>query len=49
MSNLIKFDNEYRKWIEELSNRFRQAQLKAAVRTNSDMLRFGLLVGILLD
>ena len=40
MSNLIKIDNEYKDWITEVSKRFRQTQLKAAVKTNSDMLRF---------
>ena len=40
MSNLIKIDNEYKNWITEVSKRFRQTQLKAAVKTNSDMLRF---------
>lgn len=40
MSNLINIDNEYKNWITEISNRFRQTQLKAAVKTNSDMLRF---------
>ena len=40
MSNLIKIDNEYKNWIREVSKRFRQTQLKAAVKTNSDMLRF---------
>lgn len=38
--NLIKIDNEYKDWITEVSKRFRQTQLKAAVKTNSDMLRF---------
>uniref|UniRef100_UPI0025F5A4FA DUF1016 N-terminal domain-containing protein n=1 Tax=Pseudobutyrivibrio sp. TaxID=2014367 RepID=UPI0025F5A4FA len=40
MSNLIKIDNEYKDWITEVSKRFRQTQLKAAVKTNNDMLRF---------
>ena len=40
MSSLIKSDNEYKNWITEISNRFRQTQIKAAVKTNSDMLRF---------
>ena len=40
MSSLIKIDNEYKNWITEISNRFRQTQVKAAVKTNSDMLRF---------
>ncbi len=40
MSSLIKIDTEYKNWITEISNRFRQTQIKAAVKTNSDMLRF---------
>ena len=40
MSSLIKIDNDYKNWITEISNRFRQTQLRAAVKTNSDMLRF---------
>lgn len=40
MSNLIKIDTEYKNWITEISNRFRQTQIKATVKTNSDMLRF---------
>lgn len=40
MSSLIKVDNEYKNWITEISNRFRQTQLKAAVKTNCDMLMF---------
>ena len=45
MSSLIKTDNEYRKWIEDISNRFRQGQLKAAVKVNDEMLRFYYSVG----
>ena len=40
MSSLIKIGNDYKNWITEISNRFRQTQLRAAVKTNSDMLRF---------
>lgn len=37
---MIKVDTEYKNWITEISNRFRRTQVKAAVKTNSDMLRF---------
>ena len=40
MSSLIKSDTKYKKWIQDISKRFRQSQLKAAVKVNSEMLRF---------
>ena len=40
MSSLIKTDTKYRNWIKDVSKRFRQSQLKAAVKVNSEMLRF---------
>ena len=40
MSNLIKVDNDYKKWISEISKRFKQSQIKASVKANSEMLRF---------
>ena len=39
------FDKEYYDWISELSLRYRQSQIKAAVRVNSEMLRFYWSVG----
>ena len=33
-------DKEYTDWIAELSQRYRQSQIKAAVKVNSEMLRF---------
>ena len=39
------FDKEYYDWIAELSSRYRQSQIKAAVRVNSEMLRFYWSVG----
>ena len=39
------FDKEYYDWISELSSRYRQSQIKAAVRVNSEMLRFYWSVG----
>ena len=38
-------DKEYLAWIAELSNRYRQSQIKAAVMVNSEMLRFYWSVG----
>lgn len=40
MSNLIHINNEYRQWIQSLSRRFRQSQIKAAVHVNQEMLHF---------
>ena len=39
------FDKEYYDWISELSSRYRQSQIKAAVKVNSEMLRFYWSVG----
>ena len=33
-------DKEYLEWIAELSQRYRQSQIRAAVKVNSEMLRF---------
>ena len=40
MSNLIKIDSEYKNWIADISIRFRESQLKAAMKVNDEMLRF---------
>ncbi len=40
MSSLVNIDADYKKWITEISKRFRQGQLKAAVKVNDEMLRF---------
>ncbi|MBP3854410.1 MAG: hypothetical protein IK990_02200 [Ruminiclostridium sp.] len=45
MSNIIQVDDNYKKWLNELSDRFRNAQIKAAVRVNSEMLQFYWLLG----
>ena len=37
---LIHIDNEYKQWIADICQRFRQSQIKAAVKVNSEMLRF---------
>ena len=39
-SAVMKTNKEYKKWIEEISLRFRKSQIKAALKVNSDMLRF---------
>ena len=40
MDKLLEMDGQYRKWISEVSKRFRQSQIKAAVKVNDEMLRF---------
>lgn len=40
MSKLIKLDTEYQQWIKNLSERFKQSQLKAAIKVNTEMLQF---------
>lgn len=40
MSKLIKVDKNYKKWIADVSKRFRESQLKAAVKVNEEMLHF---------
>lgn len=37
---LIKPDENYRKWVDEVSSRFRKSQIKAAMKVNDEMLRF---------
>ena len=40
MTTLIKIDDDYAEWIRNLSLRFKQSQIKAAIKVNSEMLRF---------
>ena len=40
MDKLVEMDGQYRKWISEVSKRFRQSQIKVAVKVNDEMLRF---------
>ena len=40
MSNLIHINSEYKQWIQSLSQRFRQSQIKAAVHVNQELLHF---------
>ncbi len=40
MSNLIHIDEEYKAWISNLSLRFKQHQIKAAIKVNSELLQF---------
>ena len=45
MMNNIKFDASYKEWIQDISKRFKQSQLKAAVKVNDEMLRFYWVLG----
>ena len=40
MNGIMPVDENYKKWLGELSDRFRSSQIKAAVRVNSEMLQF---------
>ena len=39
-TSLINSDQAYRAWIQDISKRFRQSRIKAAVHVNTEMLRF---------
>lgn len=40
MENFISKDKDYFQWISDLALRFRQSQIKAALKVNEEMLRF---------
>ena len=40
MTHLANIDNDYASWIEELSQRYKYSQIKAATHVNSEMLQF---------
>ena len=33
-------DKEYHKWVEELAKRYRSSQIKAAIRINTEQLKY---------
>lgn len=45
MSELMRFDEEYRSWIRELGNRYKTSQIKASIRVNNEMLMYYCSVG----
>lgn len=45
MAEEIIIDQEYREWISDVSQRFKQSQIKAAIKVNDEMLRFFWLFG----
>ncbi len=40
MESLSILDNEYKEWIKSLAERYRQSQIKAALKVNAEMLSF---------
>ena len=40
MSELMKMDKNYLLWIQDISNRFKRSQIKAATYVNREMLLF---------
>lgn len=45
METTRNLDKEYLEWIADLSQRYRQSQIKAAVKVNSEMLKFYWTIG----
>lgn len=45
MSELMRIDEEYRKWIQDLGNRYKTSQIKASIRVNNEMLMYYWSVG----
>lgn len=46
MNQLIKMDEEYRKWIEDIGKRYKQRQIKASVSVNQEMIGFYWSIGL---
>ena len=40
MSEILRIDREYAKWVQDISKRFKRSQIKAATAVNSEMLLF---------
>ena len=45
MNNLTITDNKYKQWVKSLALRYRQCQIKAAVKVNTELLLFNLSLG----
>lgn len=45
MENLTIIDGEYKQWVKTLALRYRQSQIKAAVKVNTEQLLFNLCLG----
>lgn len=40
MNDMIRIDNEYIEWLKTIKNRFKNAQIKASIKVNDEILRF---------
>lgn len=40
MSSIMNIDDEYRHWIEKLTLKYRNSQIKAAIKVNVELLAF---------
>lgn len=40
MSELMRFVEEYRNWIQDLGNRYKTSQIKAFIRMNNEMMYY---------
>lgn len=45
MNNIVKLDDNYKNWIQEISNIYKNCQIKASISVNSEMLKFYWLLG----
>ena len=39
-NNIVEFNADYKTWISEVGRRYKNSQIKAAVKVNSEMLHF---------
>ena len=40
MKNMIAIDNKYKEWLGEVGSKFKNSQIKAAIKVNEEMLHF---------
>lgn len=45
MNNISITDKDYLLWVKDLASRYRQSQIKAAVKVNTELIRFNFLLG----
>lgn len=45
MNNISITDKEYLLWVKDLASRYRQSQIKAAVRVNTELIQYNFLLG----
>ena len=44
MGEMISMDAEYLNWISSITEKFKQSQIKAASKVNTEMLRYDILL-----